>query len=122
MEKLIGTWTYVSGEKNGDKVHAEGLKKASVVITKDTITLKDEEADYVIKYQLDTKNRPWAIAMEITAGPSGQGSKADGIIELKGDELKLCYPAMGGKAPSEFAAKKDSGNHYFVLKRKKGEW
>jgi uncharacterized protein (TIGR03067 family) len=119
MEKLIGTWTYVSGEKNGDKVNAEGLKKASVVITKDTITLKDEEADYVIKYQLDTKKKPWAIAMEITAGPSGQGSKADGIIELKGDELKLCYPAMSGKAPSEFAAKKDSGNHYFVLKRKK---
>jgi uncharacterized protein (TIGR03067 family) len=119
MEKLIGTWTYVSGEKNGDKVDAESLKKGSVVITKDTITLKSNEEDYVIKYQLDTKKKPWAIAMEITAGPQGQGSKADGIIELKGDELKLCYPAMGGKTPTEFAAKKDSGLHYFVLKRKK---
>src|SRR5260370_314922 len=69
MEKLIGTWTYVSGEKNGDKVDAESLKKGSVVITKDTITLKSDEEDYVIKYQLDTKKKPWAIAMEITAGP-----------------------------------------------------
>ncbi len=57
--------------------------------------------------------------MEITEGPAGQGSKSHGIIELKGDGLKLCYPAMGGKAPTEFAAKKDSGLHYFVLNRKK---
>jgi uncharacterized protein (TIGR03067 family) len=119
VEKLIGTWTYVSGEKNGDKVDAEALKKGTVVITKDTITLKSDEGDYVIKYQVDTKKKPWAVDMEITSGPQGQGAKADGIIELKGDELKLCYPAMGGKTPTEFAAKKDSGLHYFVLKRKK---
>jgi uncharacterized protein (TIGR03067 family) len=118
-EKLIGTWSYVSGEMEGDKVNAEGLQKSSVIITKDAITLKDEDAEYLIKYHLDTQKKPWAIAMEITAGPSGQGSKSTGIIELQGDELKFCYAARGGPAPTEFAGKKDSGNHYFVLKWRK---
>jgi uncharacterized protein (TIGR03067 family) len=118
-EKLIGTWTYVSGEKDGEKVSEDNLKAGSVVITKDKITLKSPQGEFVIKYALDTKKHPCAIAMEITEGPGGQGSKADGIIAVKDDDLKICYPPMGGKAPTEFAAKKDSGLHYFVLKRKK---
>jgi uncharacterized protein (TIGR03067 family) len=117
--KLIGTWTYVSGEKDGEKVNEDNLKAGSVIITKDTITLKSEQGEFVLKYKLDTEKHPCAIAMEITEGPAGQGSKADGIIELKGDDLKICYSPMGGKTPTEFASKKDSGLHYFVLKRKK---
>jgi uncharacterized protein (TIGR03067 family) len=118
-EKLAGTWSYVSGEKDGNKVDEEGLKKASVIITKTNITLKGEQGDFVLKYELDAAKDPCQIAMEITEGPAGQGSKATGIIALKGDDLKICYAAMGGKTPTEFAAKADSGNHYFVLKRKK---
>ena len=116
--KLVGTWTYVSGERDGNKVPEDNLKKGTVVITKDTITLKGEEV-YVIKYSLDTKKSPCRISMEITKGPQGEGAKAEGIIALKGDELKLCYPPMGGDVPKEFSAKKDSKLHLFVLKRKK---
>src|SRR5262249_26445816 len=42
-EKLVGTYTYVSGERNGEKVPEDNLKKGTVVITKDTITLKGDE-------------------------------------------------------------------------------
>jgi uncharacterized protein (TIGR03067 family) len=119
-EKLVGTWSYVSGEKDGNKVDEDGLKKASVVITKDKITLKGEQGEFVLKYQLDNKKSPCAIALEITEGLAGAvGSKSEGIIELKDDTLKLCYPPMGGKPPAEFSGKQGSGNHYFVLKRKK---
>jgi uncharacterized protein (TIGR03067 family) len=117
--KLVGTWNYVSGENNGNKVDADALKKGSVIITKDTITLKTEMGDFTIKYTIDAKKNPVQISMEITKAPMGEGAKATGIIELKGEQLKLCYPAMGGKTPKEFAAKKDSGLHYFVLKKKK---
>jgi uncharacterized protein (TIGR03067 family) len=118
-DKLLGKWVYISGVRDGNKVDPENLKKGSVDIKKDTLTLMGDQGDFTVKYRLDTTKSPCAIAMEITEGPAGVGSKADGIIALEGDELKICYSPMGGKAPTEFAAKKDSGDHYFVLKRKK---
>jgi uncharacterized protein (TIGR03067 family) len=116
--KIVGTWSYVSGEKDGTKVPADNLKKGTVEITKDTITLKGDET-FVIKYSLDTKKSPCRISMEITKGPQGEGSKAEGIIALKGEELKLCYAPMGGDAPKDFTAKEGSKLHLFVLKPKK---
>jgi uncharacterized protein (TIGR03067 family) len=117
--KLVGTYTYVSGVRDGDKVAEDNLKKGTVEITKETITLKGDQGSFVIKYKLDAKKTPATLEMEITEGPQGVGAKSGGIIALKGEELKLCYAAMGGEAPKEFAAKKDSGHHYFVLKKKK---
>jgi uncharacterized protein (TIGR03067 family) len=118
-DKLVGTWTYVSGERDGKKVPEENLKKGIVEITKETISLKSDEATFVIKYSLDTKKTPCGISMEITKGPQGEGAKAEGIISVSGDTLKLCYAPMGGDAPKEFSAKEDSKLHLFVLKKKK---
>jgi len=118
-DKLVGTWNYVSGVKDGKKSDPDNLKKGTVVITKETITLKGEEGNFVIKYKLDTKKSPATVELEITEGPQGVGAKSTGIIALKGDELKLCYPAMGGDTPKEFASKEGSGLHFFVLKKQK---
>ena len=117
--KLVGTWNYVSGEADGKKSDPERLKKGTVEITKDTITLKSDDATFVIKYSLDTDKSPCQVSMEITKGPQGEGAKTQGIISVKGDELKLCYPPMGGEVPKEFSAKEGSRLHLFVLKRKK---
>jgi uncharacterized protein (TIGR03067 family) len=117
--KLVGTWTYVSGEADGKKAPQDHFKNGSVEITKDTITLKSPEGNFVIAYSVDAKKTPARISMKITKGPQGEGAKAEGIIALKGDELKLCYPAMGGEAPKEFRTKEGSKLHLFTLKRKK---
>jgi uncharacterized protein (TIGR03067 family) len=116
--KLVGTWTYVSAEKNGEKLDADHFKGQTVVITKDTITLKSDQT-FVIKYDLDAAKSPVAAKLEITEGPQGKGSKSDAIIELSGDDLKICYAAPGGSAPTKFEAGKDSNLHLFVLKRSK---
>jgi uncharacterized protein (TIGR03067 family) len=117
---LVGTWTYVSGEKEGKAIPAADLKDYTVEITKDTITLKGGGDTYKVKYKLDASKTPCQISMEITEGPQGAaGSKSEGIIALSGDELKLCYPPMGGTAPKEFATKEGSGHQLFVLKKKK---
>ena len=117
--KLVGTWKYVSGEKNGEKSSDDQLKKDSVVITKDTFTLKGDDT-FVMKYTLDAKKTPIGISFKIVEGPFGKDATAEGIIELKGDDLKVCYnPEDGGKAPEKFEAKEGSKFHCFVLKRSK---
>jgi len=116
--KMVGTWTYVSGEKNGAKVDPETLKGGTVKITKETITLESPQGKFVIKYTLDTKNSPVSLAMEMTESPFGAGAMAKGIIDVKSDELKLCY-ATEGDAPKKFETKEGSSSHLFVLKKSK---
>jgi uncharacterized protein (TIGR03067 family) len=117
--KLVGSWKYVSGVKNGEKVGDKQFKDQTVTITKDMITLKGPDATFVMKYQLDTKKSPVGIKMEITESPFGAGAKAAGIIEVKGDDLRICYAPLEGDAPKTFEAKEGSKYHLFTLKRAK---
>src|SRR5205823_1991826 len=66
--KLVGTWTYVSGERDGKKTPAANLEKGIVKISKETISLESPDGKYVIKYQLDPAKTPAGISMEITEG------------------------------------------------------
>ncbi len=113
--KLVGTWTYVSSEKNGQKSDADSLKESKVIIAKDKMTLEGSQGTFVLKYTLDATKKPVTIAMEMTEG-AGQGSTAKGIIEVKGDELKLCY-STSDEAPKKFEAKEGSDNRLVILKR-----
>ncbi|MBI1177351.1 TIGR03067 domain-containing protein [bacterium] len=115
--KLVGTWTYVSGEKDGanlDKDHFAGQK---ATFTDKEIKVSGPNGEYDFTYKLDTKKLPVAITMEMTAGGGGGDSKAAGIIALDGNNLKLCYPPRGGAAPTKFEAPSGSGLHYFVFER-----
>jgi uncharacterized protein (TIGR03067 family) len=116
--KLVGTWKYVSGVKDGKKLDAADFKGQTVTITKETFTLKSKDT-FVMKYVVDAKNKLIGIKFEITESPFGAGAKAEGIIELKGDELKICYAPLGGGAPKTFESKEGSQYHLFVLKKAK---
>jgi uncharacterized protein (TIGR03067 family) len=116
-EKLVGDWTYVSGEKNGEKANADNLKN-KVTFTKDTITLHGE-MKFVMKYELDTSKNPVGIKLKMTESPFGAGAEGVGIIWVDGDDLKMCYDPAGKTAPTKFEAKEDSKMHLFVLKRAK---
>lgn len=118
-EKLIGKWTYVSGEKSGAKIDAAMLKDQKIAFTKESITLEGPAGKFVMKYTLDAKKAPVGVEMTMTESPFGAGAKAKGIIELKGDDLKFCYNYMEGDAPKEFKTKEGSNLHLFVLKRAK---
>jgi uncharacterized protein (TIGR03067 family) len=114
--KLVGTWLYVSGEKNGEKVDQEHFKDSKVTITKKTITLEGPNGKFVMDYKLDSKKNPVALSMTMTESPFGAGATAEGIVQLNGDDLKMCYAPMG-EAPKKFEAKQGSNHHLFVLKR-----
>jgi uncharacterized protein (TIGR03067 family) len=117
--KLVGDWKFVAGVKSGEKMNEDALKKLKCSLTKENFTLENEGGKFVMKYVLDTKKTPIGIKIEITEGPIGVGSKSEGIIELKGDTLKLCYAAMGGDAPKTFESKKDTDVNLFEMKRSK---
>lgn len=117
--KLVGSWTFASGVRDGKDVPAENLKKIKIEINKDAFVMTSDDGKFIMKYTLDSSKTPCQVSIEITEGPQGQGAKTEGIIQLKDDELKLCYPPMGGDVPKEFSAKEGSGLHLFVLKKKK---
>jgi uncharacterized protein (TIGR03067 family) len=116
--KLVGKWQYISGIKNGAKVDEDNLKKQAVIITKEKITLKGDET-FVMKYELDAAKKPVAIQLEMLESPFGAGAKAAGVIELKDDQIRLCYAPMGEESPKTFDAKEGTKMHLFVLKRAK---
>lgn len=116
--KFAGKWNYVSGEKNGEKVDPASFKDAKVTITKEKVTLESPGGKFVMEYKLDTKKSPVTIDLKMTESPFGAGATAKGIVEVSGDDLKMCY-STEGDAPTKFATKADGKQHLFVLKRAK---
>jgi uncharacterized protein (TIGR03067 family) len=116
--KLVGTYTYAMGVKDGEKLGADHFKGQKVIITKDTFTLEGDQK-FVMKYEIDTKKKPATIKFTMTESPFGAGAMAEGVIEMNGDELQLCYAPMGGEAPKTFESKAGSKFHCFLLKKNK---
>lgn len=115
--KLEGKWKITAGWKFGNKSTEENLA-ADVTITKDTITIKGGDMTHVMTYKVDTKAKPIAITLTGKDGPS-KDFVSEGIIELNGDELKLCYAMPKEDRPKKFESPKDSKILYFTLKRAK---
>jgi uncharacterized protein (TIGR03067 family) len=118
--KLVGNWAFVSGEKEGTEVKGDALK-GKVEITKDTLTIKggeDGKDVFPMTYTLDTKKSPVTIVLKGTDNLV-KDQTVNGILELDGDNLKLCYALPEQEFPKEFKTKEGSKTHLFVLKRVK---
>lgn len=114
--KILGTWTYVSVEKDGEKKSKDDLAGQTVVIEKGKLTLKGQQT-FVMEYELNTETSPAGIKLKIVESPFGAGAMAKGIIAVHEGELKMCY-ASEGDAPKAFEAKKD-GHRLMILKMAK---
>ena len=113
--KLVGDWTIVEGTKAGDKTEKAG---GPVTVTKDKMTLKNEDITFVFGFKLDEKATPAAIDFTILEPDSFKDGKAKGIIKLADGKVTLCYHPMGGDRPKEFKSTKEDGNFLFVMKKK----
>ena len=61
---------------------------------------------FVIGYTLNPKATPPSIDLEILEGPEGtKGEKAHGIVERKGDDLRIAYAFEKDKRPKDFDGK-----------------
>lgn len=105
--KIEGKYTLVSGKKNGADAD-EMSKKAKYTIDDKKITIDGGDTKFVMTYKIDPKTTPAQIDMEIVESPipDAKGSKGYGIIEAKGDTLKLAYSLDKDERPKDFAGKK----------------
>jgi uncharacterized protein (TIGR03067 family) len=115
---LTGKYTLVDGKKNGGAVD-DKAKKATYTITADAITIAGGDAKFVISYKVKPDTSPAEIDLTIADGPDGsKGTPAVGIVELKGDTLKLAYSLDKEKRPKNFDGK---DGFLFELKKDKAK-
>jgi uncharacterized protein (TIGR03067 family) len=113
---ISGKYALVAGKKNGADVDEKSMK-ATYTVTKDQFTIAGGEFKFVMGYKLDASKTPASIDMEIQEGPEGsKGTKAVGIVELKGDVLKLAYTLDKVKRPKDFDGKT---GFYMEMKKEK---
>jgi uncharacterized protein (TIGR03067 family) len=100
---LVGRDTVVGGEKFGKKEPEARIKGTTVVWSKDTVIVTDAKSKktYAATYKLDTSSKPWKITMKSTLAPT-TGEVAKGLVEKKGDTVRLVYAEPGGKTPASF--------------------
>ena len=116
--KLEGTYTIVSGEEGGKPIPEQRIKGSIVKFTADKITAtdKDRKEFFAATYKLDTSKTPHRIMMKST---TPKESETTGLVEKKGETMRIIYALPGGEEPTEFKTKEKQ--QMFVLKPAPGK-
>jgi uncharacterized protein (TIGR03067 family) len=118
LDKLQGTWTFVSVEQDGQAL-PQGDPGPTITFQGDKFTVK--AGDQVVQagtQTLDAGKTPKTVDAKVTEG-EGKGTTMLGIYELDGDTLKACFDTQGKKRPTEFKTAGGSGHMLVVMKRDK---
>ena len=118
LDRMQGTWSAVSGERDGNKAPETELKQFKIVIKDDKMTLLVGEPTELATFKLDPAKKPKAVDLDLQAGQD-KGKTAHGIYDLEGDTLKICMAKPGKDRPTEFTTKAGSDTTLLVLKRDK---
>ena len=130
LPELQGTWLIESAVYDGNECPKELVKKSKVTFAGDKCTekpslvLKDGKFQlgdgYTVPVQVDNSKTPKWIDFIVEF--DGKKTASQGIYELKGDELKICYRGSAGDGsepnrPTKFTSKAGAGLYLLVLKR-----
>jgi uncharacterized protein (TIGR03067 family) len=113
-----GTWNVTVAERDGRKESEEDTKNLKLIFSGDKITIKIQEEGQEAMYKLDPGKKPKAIDITPTAGPE-KGKTFQGIYELEGDSLKLCWSEKKDARPTEFVTRPNSECFLLILNRAK---
>ncbi|APW61489.1 hypothetical protein [Paludisphaera borealis] len=116
-EDLVGGYEIVSGEKFGVKEPDERIKGSTVQFTKDRVVVMDKEEKevYGATYELKAGEHGVGKITLTSKLAADENQIAQGLIEKKGDKVRLIYALPGGEIPREFKTK--DKQLLFVLKK-----
>jgi uncharacterized protein (TIGR03067 family) len=122
LKRLQGTWTPVSGSYSGKKLSAAAVQQeARLVIQGGRFTLqKPKDEAWKGTVTVNPAKKPKTLDLKITEGED-KGETFEGIYELQGDTLKVCYNSVLGLGhrPTSFDSGGDKGWKLVVFKRAK---
>jgi uncharacterized protein (TIGR03067 family) len=115
-KSIIGTWTVVSMERNGEKAADEEAKGITVTFGKDgKVTVKTPDKEISGTYKLDAGKKVKELTLE-----ANDEKTLYAIYKLDGDKLTICAVDTGAdERPTEFATKEGSKARLIVLKKEK---
>jgi len=117
-KKFEGTWTMVSGEKDGKSLPEQTIKTAKLVIKGDQHDVKIGDDAFKGTHKVDPSKKPKAIDVADTEGPF-KGKTVLGIYEMDADTFKICFAEPGKDRPKEFSTKSGTGHILHVWKKEK---
>jgi uncharacterized protein (TIGR03067 family) len=118
LEKLQGTWRYVSFEIDGNKMPEEKVKKITITCNGEKWVIREgDKVSTAGTHKLDATKEPHEIDWVFTQGEA-RGATLRGIYEFKGDTIRLCFSDPQGKErPKSFTA--GPGQFVAVIRREK---
>jgi len=108
LDLLQGSWSVTALETDGQKMPAEMMAGACIVVRGDRFTSTGMGFDYEGRLELGESRKPRQIDMKFDSGPP-KGTTNLGIYELAGDSWKICLATRGAVRPPAFAAPPGSG-------------
>jgi uncharacterized protein (TIGR03067 family) len=120
-KKFTGTWALESGEKDGEKLSDEHVKKSKITWTGDKVTVhsphQSKERIEARITRLDPTKSPPEMDFLRSAGP-GTVKPILAIYQFIGDDkYKICFDPSGKERPREFKTTPGSGHILHVWKR-----
>jgi uncharacterized protein (TIGR03067 family) len=114
---LKGTWNVEKAVLNGGDM-TEAFKSAVLMMEegKYTVTFLGNSDKGTLK--LDLAAKPKRISISGTEGPN-KDKTYEGIYEIDGDTLKVCYALEGKDPPKAFESKEGTQTLFVVYKREK---
>ena len=117
---LIGTWTLLKAEVDGDAAPDLLALDITLELTVDSYAVRfgGEIADRGT-YSLRDLGPPHAMILVGVEGPN-QGRTIPCIFQHVGDRMRICY-GLDGTAPTKFATTSGSRHYLATYRRKAGE-
>jgi uncharacterized protein (TIGR03067 family) len=114
-----GTWIPTAMTLGGMPLPEENVKGTKLTIGdgKYLVETPNEGKDSGT-YKVDDAKKPVQLEITSTDG-ANKGKKFLAIMELKGDDMKICYDFTGKAYPTEFKSTKENGYLVIVYKRQK---